>query len=120
MRWQDAGHLYAAVVGFSIGVWVMIAYRFSVQMIRNYGFCAWRIVGALATGVGALALFSGAVATAINNPRSDVPTWRLLLYWVAVGLADAALLLLLGWYEYRYGHPLPPVDSPSHPRRRHP
>lgn len=103
MNWQDLGHLYAAVVGFSAGAWLMITYHYSQSVLAEHGRAAWRVAVALLLGVGALVIFSAAVATAINNPKSDVPTWRLALYWLAVGMADVALVLLLAWDKHRYG-----------------
>ncbi len=104
LNWQDMGHLYAALVGFSIGVWVVTVAAFIREIRSLYvdGRRSWRLPLGLSCWVAALGLYSGAVATALNNPKSDIPVWRLSIYWTALILADLGVGML-SWHIRRHG-----------------
>ncbi len=123
MNWRDAGHLYATLVGFSIGVWVVTVVAF-IREIRSLvvdGRRSWRLPLGIACLFAALSLYSGAVATALNNPRSDIPIWRLSIYWSALVLADLGIAMW-SWHIRRHGvnpevHSTPPPERRRRPKR---
>lgn len=110
LDWRDAGHLYAALVGFSVGAWAYTTFAFIVEIRRTYidRQRLWRLPLGLACLITALSIYAAAVATALNNPRSDIPVWRLTLYWIALALADVGIVMM-AWHVRR--HSIRPLVS---------
>lgn len=101
---HSMAHLYATGVGFSAGFWLVVTLSYIRHVGNLYPKPLWRLPLGLGLIVLGLGVYAMTIAVAIYL-RSSVPTWRLILYWLALLLSDVGFGMI-EWHLCRHGWPL--------------